>query len=162
MRSSICCHVLPYTAGHCWIFKVICANTSLLITAWMYALAISNKYRVNNCLAVFYSTQRYVKCFCHTQKSGLSFSEDFTPSRMRHKKDTKWLATWDQFVWASCIPPPSLPVGSGMQLVEVFIICLPQSKCGCLAGYSSQGPLTALRCFLALALKWSGVTHFEA
>lgn len=134
----------------------------VLTTAWIHALAISNKYKVINFLTVVYSTQLYVKCLCHTQKSGSSFSEDLITSRTKHQKDTKWLATWDQFVWAGCIPPTSLPVRSGMQLVEVLIIHLPQPKCGCLAGYSSQGPLTAFRCFLALALKYSRVTHFEA
>lgn len=137
----------------------MCADTAPLTTAWTHALAISNTYKVISCLTLDYSMQNYVKCHCHTQKSGLSFGGDFIMSKMRHQK---WLASWDQFVWAGYIPPLYFPPGSEMQFVKVLIIHLPHSKCGCLAGYSSQRSLMALRCFLALALKCSGDTNFEA
>lgn len=114
-------------------------------------------YKVINFLTLVYSMQNYVKCLCHTQKSGLSFSGDFM-SKMRHQK---WLTIWDQFVWAGYISPLYFPLGSGVQLVKVLIMCLPHSKCGCLAGYSSQDTLMALRRFLALTLRCSGVINFE-
>lgn len=128
----------------------------------MCALAISNKCKVISCLTVVYSTQHYVKCICHIQKSSSSFSEDFITSRTRQQKDSKWLATNWRSVCVSRLHCSHLPpCGSGMQLIKMLIIHLSQCKCGFLAGYFSQGLLITLRCFLVLALKCSGVTHFK-